>query len=247
MKNTIIYSLILIFFVNINLMSNENEKNVSLNIYNEKIELYNNMKNVLDEVSKNNIKNKYSKKSQKWDEIKITLNMLIEKNLFDKAYVIFSLIELDFELTNYKNYYYFFNIVKSLETNDVNFNKINLIKNKILLNKIYEYSFILISEEKIEDVNILSKMNSSLIEINNYLMPFDNKQRIRYKMNILKGNYLESYNIIHTIEEKNQEDKKYLNNINNILKLMESIFFEKYLNLTHKEFLKLNLSKKGEK
>jgi len=178
---------------------------------------------------------------KKWLETNSLLEKLISDNNYEEAYILFKHIDFDKNVSEYKNYLYFFQIINKMNSKHSSFKNIEFITDNTLLTHIFDYFFVSVEKERINDKNIISKIFESLLKIDNANFSFLEKQRVRYKLFILKGNYVQALKILNNLENLNSEDRKYISNIQNILFFMQEHFFVSHLHMTHTEFKDYNL------
>ena len=181
-------------------------------------------------------------KSQKWEEVNELLDFLINKKNYNDAYVLFKHIDFDNNLQEYKSYLRFFQIINKMYSNVTDFENINEIKSNNLLNHIFNYFFYSVETEKINDATIVSKLEEGLFKLDKAFFSFNEVQKVRYKLKLLKGEYVQALAIINTLEgDLSAEDKNYKRNIQSILTYFQENFFVNQLQMTHQEFKDFNI------
>jgi len=205
------------------------------------LESFKKIDNVLTSVKEEGLTKNIKINSQKWEDVNSLLSNLINKKNYKDAYVLFKHIDFDNNIKEYKSHLRFFQIINKMYSNNTSFERINEIKSNNLLNHVYNYFFDSLEKEKIKDITIVSKLNSSLLEINNEVFSFDEKQRVRYKLKLIEGKYIEALSIIYTLSKQLQEDKMYLKNIKYVLSVFQENFFVENLQMTHKDFKDFNI------
>ena len=199
------------------------------------------VKKILNSVREEGLTKNLQINSLKWEEVNSMVTKLIERENYKNAYILFKHINLDQNLEEYTSHLRFFQIINKMNSKHTDFNNIVEIHNNFLLNHIFMHFFKSIEEEKINDTLILSKIDNVLLEIDNKYFSLLEKQRVRYKLNILRGQYIKALSILETIEEKNEEDRKYFINIKKVLYFMQESFFKNKLNITHNDFTNYNI------
>jgi hypothetical protein len=197
--------------------------------------------NILTSVKEEGIVKDIKVKAMKWAEVNELLDTLISKRNYQDAYILFKHIDFDQKLEDFKSYLTFFQIINKIESHHTNFDNIENIHSNFLLTHLFKNFFILVEKEKIKDVSILEKIKISLTEIQNKYFSLNEKNRIRYKIALLEGQYIKSLKIMESIKVLNKEDLKYKRNTYKVLEFIQEHFFKNYLNSTHSSFKDYNL------
>lgn len=216
--------------------------NIDLKLKNyEDIKTLKKIDNLLISVKEEGLVRNLEVNSAKWEEVNMLLKNLISRRNYKDAYILFKHIDFDQKIEEYKSYLTFFQIINKMESKHSDFTKISNIHDNFLLTHLFNYFFYSVERERINDISILSKISFGLVEIDNKYYSTVEKQRVRYKIALLRGEYVKALTIIETIPELTMEDKKYKKNTKNILTFMQENFFTNYLNMTHTQFKNYNL------
>lgn len=236
-----IKTLLIASLLTTSLLANQSEA-IDLKLKNyEDINVLKKIDNILISVKEEGLVRDLVIDSKKWEDVNFLLRDLIKRRNYTDAYILFKHIDFDQKIEEYKSYLTFFQIMNKIESRHTDFKNIQNIHDNFLLTHLFANLFLSIEKELINDVTILSKIKLGLIDIENKYLSGSEKQRIRYKIELLRGDYVKALSIIETIDKLTKEDIKYKSNTKQILKFMQENFFKNYLKISHTEFKNYNL------
>lgn len=219
-----------------------NNENIDLTLKNyDEIKVLEKMDNILISVKEEGIVRDIKVDAQKWTEVNELLKSLIKRKNYKDAYILFKHIDFDQKIEEYKSYITFFQIINKMESKHSDFLEVENIHDNFLLTHLFSHFFISLEKEKINDISILGKIEEGLIKIENKYYSIPEKQRVRYKIALLRGKYVKALSIIETLSTLTVEDRKYKSNTRKVLLFMQEHFFNNYLNMKHSDFKDYNL------